>query len=206
MRIIPIVSAIAAISAGIIVLLGYFVSIEPLPDLRILLTDWAILIAGMAVLVGIFNLVAVQMEKIRTRQKGAAYGVLLVLSLIITFGFGLLLGPDHPFMRVAVDAVIVPVEAALMAILAVTLIYASIRLFRRRMDVMNVLFLIAAVIFMLAMMPTPFGPIPGDRFILFIEGAVARGGARGLLIGIALGTLLTGLRVLFGVDRPYGDN
>jgi hypothetical protein len=29
--------------------------------------------------------------------------------------------------------------------------------------------------------------------------------ALGLLIGIALGTLLTGLR-LFGVDRPYGGN
>jgi hypothetical protein len=26
------------------------------------------------------------------------------------------------------------------------------------------------------------------------------------LIGIALGTLLTGLRVLFGVDRPYGGS
>ena len=113
MRILPIVSAIAAISAGIIVLLGYFVSIAPLPELRILLTDWAILIAGMAVLVGIFNLIAVQMEKIRTRQKVGVYGALLVLSLIITFGFGLILGPDHPFMKVAVDAVIVPVEAAL---------------------------------------------------------------------------------------------
>lgn len=206
MRIVPILSAIAAISAGIIVLLGYFVSIAPLPDLRLLLTDWSIVIAGMAVLVGIFNLVAVHMEKIRTRQKGSAYGALLVLSLIITFGFGLLLGPDHPFMRAAVDAVIVPVEAALMAILAVTLIYASMRLFQRRTDAMSVLFLVAAIIFMLAMMPTPFGPIPGNQFFLFVEGAVATGGARGLLIGIALGTLLTGLRVLFGVDRPYGDN
>ena len=206
MRIVPILSAIAAISAGLIVLLGYFVSIAPLPDLRLLLTDWSIVIAGMAVLVGIFNLVAVHMEKIRTRQKGSAYGALLVLSLIITFGFGLLLGPDHLFMRAAVDAVIVPVEAALMAILAVTLIYASMRLLRRRMDAMSVLFLVAAIIFMLAMMPTPFGPIPGNQFFLFVEGAVATGGARGLLIGIALGTLLTGLRVLFGVDRPYGDN
>jgi len=206
MRIVPILSAIAAISAGLIVLLGYFVSIAPLPDLRLLLTDWSIVIAGMAVLVGIFNLVAVHMEKIRTRQKGSAYGALLVLSLIITFGFGLLLGPDHLFMRAAVDAVIVPVEAALMAILAVTLIYASMRLLRRRMDAMSVLFLVAAIIFMLAMMPTPFGPIPGNQIFLFVEGAVATGGARGLLIGIALGTLLTGLRVLFGVDRPYGDN
>lgn len=206
MRIVPILSAIAAISAGLIVLLGYFVSIAPLPDLRLLLTDWSIVIAGMAVLVGIFNLVAVHMEKIRTRQKGSAYGALLVLSLIITFGFGLLLGPDHPFMRAAVDAVIVPVEAALMAILAVTLIYASMRLLRRRMDAMSVLFLVAAIFFMLAMMPTPFGPFPGNQFFLFVEGAVATGGMRGLLIGIALGTLLTGLRVLFSVDRPYGDN
>src|SRR5215216_7550947 len=206
MRIVPITSAIAAISAGIIVLLGYFVSIDPLPELRILLTDWAILIAAMAVLVGIFNLVAVQMEKIRTRQKGAVYGALLVLSLIITFGFGLLLGPDHPFMRVVVDAVIVPVEAALMAILAVTLIYASIRLFRRRIDVMSVLFLVAAVLFLIAIMPTPVGPLPGDQILQQFLGMLSRGGARGLLLGIALGTLLTGLRVIFGVDRPYGGN
>ncbi|HEX6269562.1 MAG TPA: hypothetical protein VFZ43_04955 [Anaerolineales bacterium] len=206
MRIVAVVSAIAAISAGIIVLLGYFVSTEPLPDLRLLLTNWAIMIAGMAVLVGIYNLAAVQMEKIRTHQKGGIYGALLVLSLILTFGLGLLLGPEDPLMRLAVETVVVPVEAALMAILAVTLIYASIRLFQRRMDVMSVLFLVAALLLMLAMMPTPFGPIPGDWFILLVEGAVARGGARGLLIGIALGTMLTGLRVLFGMDRPYGDN
>lgn len=204
MRVVSILSAIVAISAGAIVLLGYFTAIEPLPNLRLLLTDWAILIAGMAVLVGIYNLAAVQMERIRSRRKGAVYGAFLVLSLLATFGLGLLLGPEDPWIRLAVDAVIIPVEAALMAILAVTLIYASIRLFRRRMDLMTVLFLVSALLFMLAMMPTPFGALPGDWLILVVEGAVARGGARGLLIGIALGTLLTGLRVLFGVDRPYG--
>ena len=206
MRIVAILSTIAAISAGLIVLLGYFVSVPPLPELRLLLTDWAIIIAGMAVLVGIYNLVAVQMEKIRTGQKGGIYGSLLILSLIITFGLGLLLGPQDPFMRLAVEAVIVPVEATLMAILAVTLIYASIRLFQRRRDVPSVLFLVSAILFMLAMMPTPFGPVPGHQFILAVEGAVTGGGARGLLIGIALGTLLTALRVLFGMDRPYGGD
>jgi hypothetical protein len=33
----------------------------------------------------------------------------------------------------------------------------------------------------------------------------ALAGARGLLLGIALGTIATGLRILMGVDRPYGD-
>jgi hypothetical protein len=32
----------------------------------------------------------------------------------------------------------------------------------------------------------------------------ALGGARGLLLGIALGTITTGIRILMGTDRPYG--
>jgi len=199
-------TAVFAIASGVIVLLGYFFPIAQLDQLRLQLIDWAIIIAGMAVLIGIYNLVAVQMEKIRARQKGSLYGALLILSLVITFGLGLVLGPNDPLMRLAVDAVIVPVEASLMSILAVTLIYASIRLFRRRIDVTTVLFLLTAVLFLLAIMPTPFGPIPGDWIITQFGGMLSRGGSRGLLLGIALGTLLTGLRVLFGIDRPYGGN
>ena len=199
-------TAAFAIAAGLIVLTGYFFP-DQLESLRLVLVDWAIIIAAMAVLVGIFNLVAVQMEKIRARQKGGTYGALLVVSLIITFGLGLILGPENPYMRLTMDAIIVPVEASLMAILAVTLIYASIRLLRRRVDVTSVLFLVVAVIFLLAIMPTPFGAINAlQEFVLQVAGMFSRGGARGLLIGIALGTLLTGLRVLFGIDRPYGGN
>jgi hypothetical protein len=202
-------TAAFAIAAGFIVLLGYFFPTQ-LEPFRLLLVDWAILIAGMAVLVGIFNLVAVQMEKIRTRQKGGMYGVILIVSLLITFGSGLVLGPADPsYMRLTMDAIIVPVEASLMAILVVTLLYASIRLLRRRVDVMSVLFLVVAVVFLIAIMPTPFGPLLGERgnqAVVNFLGTFSHGGTRGLLIGIALGTLLTGLRVLFGIDRPYGGN
>jgi len=199
-------TAVFAIASGFIVLLGYFFPIQPLSQLRLILTDWAIVIAGFSVLIGIFNLIMVQMEKIRTRQKGSGYGALLVVALIFTFGIGLLLGPEDPLMHLAVDAVIVPVEAALMAILAVTLILASIRLLRRRVDLMSVLFLLSTVFFLLAIMPKPFDTILIDQLIIDVAGMFSRGGARGLLLGIALGTLLTGLRVLLGVDRPYGGN
>jgi hypothetical protein len=200
-----VVTAAFAIAAGLIVLLGYFFP-QQLESIRLLLLDWGVIIAGMAVLVGIFNLVAVQMEKFRAGQKGGAYGILLVISLIVTFGLGLVLGPEHPYMRLTMDAIIMPVEASLMAILAVTLIYASIRLLRRRVDVISVVFLVTAVIFLILIMPTPVGPIPGNQAMLDFLGMFSRGGTRGLLIGIALGTLLTGIRVLFGVDRPYGGN
>lgn len=199
-------TAAFAIAAGLIVLMGYFFP-DQLESFRLILIDWAVIIAAMAVLIGIYNLIAVQMEKIRTRQKGGTYGVVLVVSLIITFGLGLILGPENPYMRLTVDAIIVPVEASLMAILAVTLIYASIRLLRRRMDLTSVLFLIVAVIFLLAIVPTPVGAIsPMQDFVRQLAEMFSRGGARGLLIGISLGILLTGLRVLFGIDRPYGGS
>jgi hypothetical protein len=204
-----ILATVLAIAAGVIVLLGYFYPLQPLLLLRVQLTNWAVILAGMAVLVGIYNLVAVQMEKIRTRQKGAVYGAVLVLALVITAGIGIVFGPDFSFMRVMVNAVVVPVEASLMAILSVTLIYASIRLLRRRLDVMSVVFLLVAVLFLFAVtMPMLLGGV-GDQLsqlILQTTGMLSRGGARGLLIGISLGTLLTGLRVIFGVDRPYGGD
>jgi hypothetical protein len=204
-----VVTAAFAIAAGAIVLLGYFFP-EQLGSLRVVLLDWAVIIAGMAVLVGVFNLAAVHMEKFRARQKGGGYGILLVVSLLVTFfGLGVWLGPNSPGMQIAVNAIIIPVEASLMAILAVTLIYASIRLLRRRLDVMSVVFLVVTVIFLMLMMPTPFGPILGDQgtqLAINFLGMFSGGGARGLLIGIALGTLLTGLRVLLGADRPYGGN
>jgi len=201
-----ILTAAIAMASGLIVLLGYLYPLEMLTQIRGTLTDWAIIIAGVAVLVGVLNLIFVQLEKIRSRQKNSIYGVLLIVSLLGTFGLGLVLGPGNQYVQLAVDAVIVPVEASLMAILAVTLVYASIRLLRRRADVMTVIFLVMAVITLVAVMPTPIGPIPGDWLILQFAGMFSRGGARGLLIGIALGTLLTSLRVLFGIDRPYGGN
>jgi hypothetical protein len=199
-------TAAIAMASGFIVLLGYIYPLAALTQVRMMLTDWAVVIAGMAVLVGILNLVFVQLEKMRRREKNSIYGVVLVLALVVTFALGLVFGPDDQVMQLAVEAVIVPVEAALMAILAVTLVYASIRLFRRRTDVMTVIFLVVAVFFLIAVMPTPIGTVPGGVQIAQFLEMFSHGGARGLLIGIALGTLLTGLRVLFGVDRPYGGN
>lgn len=199
-------ATVLAIASGLIVLIGYFYPVEPLLQLRLLLTDWAIILAGMAVLIGLYNLVTVHMEKVRGGGTNAAYAGVLLLSLILTFGYGLLFGPQDVLMRAAVDAIVVPVEASLMAILAVTLIYASIRLLRRRVDVLSIVFLVVAVLFLVAMMPTPAGPVPGDQALAGLLNTFSGGGARGLLIGIALGSLLTGLRVIFGVDRPYGGH
>jgi hypothetical protein len=202
-----IIAAGVAIASGLLVLLGYFIPVPILQGTRLVLVQWAIIVAGVAVLVGVLNLFGVHWHKIRTRQKGGAYSILLIISLFATAVFGIVLGTESGTLPFALDAIIIPGEAALMALLAVTLIYASARLLRRRTDLMSIIFLGIALVILFVSAPLPFGKLPGAEAVeWFITEFFAMAGARGILIGVALGALTTGLRVLFGVDRPYGGN
>jgi hypothetical protein len=191
-------TVIIAITASILILIGYL--FPQAAAVQSLLLDWAIICAGAAALVGVFNILFVHAEKIRRRERGNIYSVFLITFLVATLIFGFIFPPEHRIMVFAVEAVLVPVEASLMGILAVTLLYAAIRLLRRRLDAMSVIFLGTAALVALGSTTLPlFGALRE-----WLAGLWALGGARGILIGVALGTLTTGLRVLFGMDRPYG--
>ncbi len=201
-----VVTVVIAIAAGILILAGYYFS--PLKDVQTLLLNWALIFVGAAALVGVFNLLFVHADKIRRREKGSVYSAFLIVFMVATLLFGIILGPEHATMKLMLDAIILPVEASLMGILTVTLLYAAIRLLRRRVDVMSILFLLTTILIVLGSATLPFGDMPliGTTLRPWITQVLALGGARGILIGVALGTLTTGLRVLFGADRPYGGN
>jgi len=197
-------NAVLAVSAGIIVLLGYF--IEALSGFRFFLLQWAVILAGVAVLVGIGNLFSVHLQKIRERRPGSIYSVVLLVFMLLTAVAGL--APAvKPIQTMLMNGIMVPVEISLIAVLAVTLIYAGIRLLRMRGDLTSILFVATALIVLLGIGPLPYyGQMPFVSTVLrpIISYVLATGGARGILIGVALGTLTTGLRILVGVDRPYG--
>ena len=200
-----ILTAIIAIAVGILVLLGYFLPQAAL--LQVVLLDWAIILAGAAALVGILNLVNVHADKIRRRAKDGIYSAVLIIGLFATFVFALVLKPQNAYVQAFVlNGIIIPIEASLMGLLAVSLLYAAVRLLRRRSDVMSIVFIVTAGLLFLGSATLPFGDVPviGTLVRPWVSQIWALGGARGILIGVALGTLTTGLRVLFGVDRPYG--
>lgn len=200
-----ILSTTVAIAAGILVLLGYF--FQGVENIRVELLSWAIILAAFAVLVGLANLFIVHVNKIRHKEKGSVYSLLLIIALLGTFFTAVYLKPEHPTVVAIFTAVQLPVEASLMALLAVTLTYASFRLLRRRLNLFSVIFLITALLILFATAPLPlFGDALGLGILIrpLIAQVVAASGARGILIGVALGTLVTGLRILFGADRPFG--
>ena len=201
-----ILTVVIAIAAGILVLGGYYY--PPLAGVQTLLLNWAIILAGTATLVGIFNLVSVHADKLRRREKGSIYSAFLLVSLVTTFLFAMILRPEDASMKIVLNGIIIPVEASLMGLLTISLLYAALRLLRRRTELISFVFLITAGLLLLGSATLPFGDIPliGTFLRPWITQILALGGARGILIGVALGSLTTGLRVLFGADRPYGGN
>jgi hypothetical protein len=199
----PLIALILAILSGLTVLVGYFV--PAFQEVQQLLLNWAIILTGTAAIVGIFNLVLVHASRIQKKEQGAAYSAILLISLFATFVLGLALGPDHAALRSLVNAVIVPAESSLMGVLAITLIVGAVRLLGRRLNLMSIVFLSTAVLMLLGSATLPFGEIGALTSFArpwFLH-VFAMGGARGIIVGMALGTIVTGLRVLIGAHRPY---
>jgi hypothetical protein len=199
-------STAIAILVGILILLGYFIPIEPLLSLRATLLQWAVILAGFALLAGVVNLFQVHSSRVKSGGSGSFYSVILILSLVLTLA---LVGYYEPTSTVAgwiFSNIQVPVESSLLALLTIVLIYAGVRLLRRRLNALSVIFLLTALVVLLGTAPLFFiGEVPvltSVRNIIVQIPAVA--GARGLLLGIALGAIATGIRVLMGADRPYG--
>jgi hypothetical protein len=200
----------AAVVAGVFVLLGYFIDQEVILSLRLILLRWAVFLAAAALFLGLWNILSVHFSKVRDMETGWPYSGVLVLALIVTLFFGLWFGPDSAVMIMVFNYIHLPVETSLMALLAVSLSVAGIRIITRRRDIFSVVFVGTAVLILLGTGPwlrageSDFSQFLGE-LRNWVAQVVAAGGARGILLGVALGAIVTGIRVLIAVDRPYGD-
>ncbi|MBI3242211.1 MAG: hypothetical protein HYZ49_07960 [Chloroflexi bacterium] len=206
-----------AVLAGLATLALYFIPPVTLPgnvDLRLLLVEWAATLGAVALLLGVLNLAFVHLRKISLFSSGWAYSIFLLLALVIMLGLGLLaiLTPD-PFASAAREGtrfaflyIQTPVEASLAALLVVVMVLAGARLIYKRRNGPAVLFIIVTLILIAGLAPINLPGFDGLAALRdWVTQVPAVGGARGILLGIALGTVATGLRVILGADHPYGE-
>jgi len=201
----PVATSIA-IAIGLITLAGYFVPLAILQQIRFQLLDWAVILIAFAALVGIANLLIVHFKRIQsTSSKRDPLSLVVILAFTATLLVGLIFKPSSAAFQNIILKIQRPIEASLMAVLAVTLAFASLRLFQRQRGTVAIVFLVSTIFFLLlgsGILGFLTGvPVLGDLLELFNRLPVA--GARGILIGIALGSLTAGLRILLGADRPY---
>lgn len=201
-----IVSTVVAMSVGLLVLADFFIDSGSVNALGLYLIRIASVVAAFALVLGMVNVLTIHLGKIYNRERGWPYSWVLLGALFFTLGVGVLTGgPGSPQMQKLFEAVLFPLEATLFSLLAFFVFTAAYRVFRVK-SLETGLFVIFGLLVLLGQVPV--GARLWDQLSVIKDWVLevpALAGARGILLGVALGSVATGLRVLLGMDRPYVD-
>jgi hypothetical protein len=200
---------------GIIYIVQFFVPHRPFSGMQDILTDWVSIIAAFAIWLGALNLMKVSGDKVYRKEKGAVYALIIIASFLLMSVIGFFFSggarfqdPGTPFDWMYQN-VYNPLSATMFAMLAFYVASASYRAFRARNREATLL-LLAGFLVMLGRVPV------GDAIMGFLpEGyrlsnlsdwimnVPNKAGQRAIMIGIALGTVSTSLRLILGIERSH---
>ena len=94
------------------------------------------------------------------------------------------------------------IETSLAALLCVTLVAGGARILSKRRDIWGLLFVVVVVVVLLGSLPLP-EVAPLREFSDWLLRIPVQAGARAILLGIALGSAVVGVRALLGQDRAW---
>jgi hypothetical protein len=204
------------ISVGVIVILGlllpedleYTGFRDVVQESAAALLQLVTITIALTIILGILNLLSVHIGRIfRRREASNASQLGALYSLVLLLGFGLVVASyalDRETSMILLETVQFPVEAALAGLLLFALVYGAFRMMRDRVTWSATLFIVTLLLVLLGALPVANGEVVQDVYEWLLEIPVTAG-ARGLLLGIALATLVTGMRVLIGIDRSYRE-
>jgi len=153
------------------------------------------LTVAVTIIIGIFNLLRVHIGRL---GRGALYSLVLLFSFGGTIAWYVINNGDTTLL----ESVQLPIESSLAGLLFLSLVYGGARVLQVRPNRWSVLFVAVMITVLLGTLPLDsINPIREvSEWLMTVP---VSGGARGILLGIALATLVTGIRVLVGQDRSY---
>ena len=209
------VPLIITATTGFIFIIQFFIPHPPFNRTQDMFNDWVNIIIGFAIVLGVLNLLRVNLNKMSKKTKGWPFALVTILGLVLYSIVGLAFSggrsyqnPGTSFYWVYMN-VFYPLNSTMFALLAFFVASASYRAFRARNKEATLL-LIAATILMLGRVPLGeylSGWMPegyrlsslSDWIMDFPQTA----GQRAIMMGIALGIISTSLRIILGIERTY---
>lgn len=197
---------ILSVLTALLVIVGILFR-ESLGDWLSIVLNAAIVLSSVALLVVIARLLATHIGYVARGRQGFIYSLVAVIAFVLTLVGGILYGIKEPAYLKVIGGLVRPIETALLGLVAIVLASLAIKFFRERgWNALTISFTISAFVFLILslglLQAIEYQPL--NVVIKVIEG-LPMIGARGLLIGVALGGLLMGVRVLTGAERPYDD-
>jgi len=204
------VPLIISMVAGIFVLIGFFI---PHPLIRTgydKIQQWVIIVVAFTYVLGMANLMRLNLDQIQRRSKDWPYKVALVLGCVGTMVVGFMEGThyldDGTKFSWIYNNLYSAMSATMFSLLAFFIASAAFRAFRVR-TVEALLLAVAAFILMLGRVPIgnmihPLIPQAADWLMEVPQNAAKRG----IIMGAALGVMATGFRIILGIERTYGSD
>ncbi len=191
--------AVTMISGFVMLISFYF---GALTGLEKTLYSWSVIVAGFAAILGIGNLTRIYARKISRGQDT----FLSATALAVMWGillYGIFKGQQDAIYRQLFDAMYTPVGTTTMSLLAFFIASAAARAFRPRS--------VEASIMLVCSLITILGRAPAGALIWqglpqaadWLQAVPSNAGARGILLGAALGALSMSIRVMVGIERRH---
>lgn len=206
------VPLVIAFVVGIVMILQYYVPTHLSNQVGARAADGFIIIKGLLIFLGIASLLHTHFRKVTRKEAGWGYSIIMFagLAMMLFAGFyskgSLDGGTPYKWMY---DYTMSPLSATLFSILAFFIASAAFRAFRAR-SLDATLLLLAAVIVMFAKVPwgeyftgLVLGPDAAKETVAWIMQVPNVAATRGILIGVALGIVITSLKIIFGIERSY---
>lgn len=168
-----------------------------------LLREWGAVLAASAFVLGLINVIQVQLPKIKRRERDWGYRLIMVLSAAAMIVFGFWEGKDGTIFNYMFTYVFAPANATMFSLLAFFIASAAFRAFRAR-NLEASLMLGAAILVMIGVIPLGEWVHEGfPRLKDWILDYANNAGRRAIMIGAALGAVAVGLRVILGLERSH---
>jgi hypothetical protein len=199
---------IAGVS-GLIVLLDFVGTGPAVRVLATVLVRWAALITAIAVVIGIFSVFRSHLQRIQMRAPEAGYSLVLLGGMMIVIVAGILY-PTRTATGLALPATLaaIPIRTVFRLIyepLAASLL-ALLTFFAVRSGRAEAIFVVVVALLALILQLPLLAVIPViGQAVQWLNDYLVAAGARGLLLGSAIGALVAGIRLLIGFDMPYAD-
>ena len=194
-------------AAAALFILAALILGEPLAGWLEIVLNWAVIVASAALLVAIATLILTHLRNIVRGKRGFIFSIILISTFLVSFVGALVLGVDNSAYLRWLAAIQLPLETSLLGLAALVMTAAALQIFRSRgWSLLTLTFGISALVFLVISLGLLQAlNIPVLTTVINYLQRLPMIGARGLLIGIGIGALLMGLRVVLGLERPWGE-
>ncbi len=186
---------------GIVLIAEYFVDAPFLSSLASEFKNWGVILGAAAIVLGIVNIIVVNLRAVRNRKTDRLSTSLLFLALAIFGSLGVIKGTEFPFYQAMYTNMYIPMATTIFSMKIFYMLSAAYRSFVAKRGeaavMLGISFITLITVVSVGEQIFPSAPAILD----WLQKVPNVAGQRGILLGAALGSFATALRTILGYER-----